>query len=82
MQSKDAVSDDTVSFFIYLRKDFLIYKNAPQDAHSREDEGCCKQSRSARECVKAHSILYNDEANATCFVAKYSAEYVLTRSGR
>ena len=31
-------------------------KNAPRDAHSREEETCRKRPRSARECVKAHSL--------------------------
>ena len=32
-------------------------KNAPRDAHSREEEICRKRPRSARECAKAHSFL-------------------------
>ena len=31
-------------------------KNAPRDAHSREEERYRKRPRSARECAKAHSL--------------------------
>ena len=36
---------------------YHIHKDAPQDAHSREEEVCRKRPRSARECAKAHSFL-------------------------
>ena len=35
----------------------MTQKNAPRDAHSREEEICRKRPRSARECAKAHSFL-------------------------
>ena len=36
----------------------MTQKNAPRDAHSREEGICRKRPRSTRECAKAHSILY------------------------
>ena len=35
---------------------YHIHKDAPQDAHSREEEVCRKRPRSARECAMAHSL--------------------------
>ena len=34
-------------------------KTLREDAHLREAETCRKRPRSARECAKAHSFLYN-----------------------
>ena len=36
----------------------MTQKNAPRDAHAREEGICRKRPRSTRECAKAHSILY------------------------
>ena len=38
---------------------YHIHKDAPQDAHSREEEVCRKRPRSARECAMAHSLFKN-----------------------
>ena len=38
-------------------------KNAPRDAHSREEERYRKRPRSARECAKAHSLFLKMKTN-------------------
>ena len=45
------------SAFYVIEIAFYEIKNAPRDAHSREEETCRKRPRSARECAKAHSFL-------------------------
>ena len=39
---------------------YHIHKDAPQDAHSREEEVCRKRPRSARECAMAKNHARRD----------------------
>jgi hypothetical protein len=41
-------------------RNFLLHKNASQDAHSREEEICSRRPHSARECTIAHSLKFID----------------------
>ena len=47
-------------------------KNAPRDAHLREEETCRKRPRSARECAKAHSFLLVFLMLTLCGVMQYN----------
>ncbi len=38
-------------------------KNAPRDAHSREEEICRKRPRETPECAKAHSLFLKMKTN-------------------
>ena len=47
------------AFMYVIGISYHIHKDAPQDAHSREEEVCRKRPRSARECAMAHSLFKN-----------------------
>ena len=38
-------------------------KNAPRDAHSREEKICRKRPRETPECAKAHSLFLKMKTN-------------------